>query len=100
MTQLVALPALLVLAVLVGSINAAGIWRDSFDPVRISPTRIAQLIIVFATAFAALIGLARSGGTAFSDVPPWALSVAGGGNLFYLGAKWAAARRAQAASSD
>ena len=95
MAPLLALPLVLVLALLVGAIRPVGIWRDSFDPTRTSPTRITQFVFTLAAAAAALIGLAHSGGTAFTDVPPWLFAAAGGGNLLYVGAKWTAARGSQ-----
>ena len=94
MALLLALPAFLVLALLFGAIRPTGLWRDSFDPAQTSPTRIAQFIFILAAAGAALIGLAHSGGTVFTDVPSWLATAGGGGNLAYLYAKWTAARRA------
>lgn len=99
MVPLLALPLIVVLALLVGAIRPTGLWCDSFDPTRVSPTRITQFIFALVAAAAALIGLARSGGTAFADLPPWLVAVAGGGNLIYLGAKWTAARRTTAGGS-
>ena len=85
---LVLLPGVIVLALLMGGINPAGVWRDSFDPVSHSPARVFQFIAALASVAAVLIGLGESGWTAFAPLPSWLAAAAGGGNFVYLAAKW------------
>lgn len=90
---LVFFPALLILAILIGAIRPTGLWRDSFASAEFSPARVFQFIAALVAVAAVLIGLIRSGGTAFAPLPPWLLAAAGGANAIYLGAKWNSCRR-------
>jgi len=99
------LPLLLPLAVitlgaLTGRIPAGGLWRDSFDPGQLSPVRLYQTMAMFGAAGGVLIGLAQNNFTAFAPVPDWLFAAAGGGNAAYLGAKYAALKKSQAANQN
>jgi hypothetical protein len=92
LVPVVILPLAIAAAMLTGRMSVGGLWRDSFDLQAFSVSRLYQSLAVFAVAGTTLMGLAANGATAFPPIPGWLLTLAGGGNVVYLGTKWLSSR--------
>jgi len=96
-----ALPLLLIVyGALNGRVATTGLWRDSFETSRLSPARVFQFIMTVLAAAVIIAGLAQSGWTEFASLPRWLSVTAASGNLVYLGAKFAGARRSMETGSS
>ncbi|HTR15965.1 MAG TPA: hypothetical protein VMI52_02900 [Acetobacteraceae bacterium] len=92
LAPLILLPVIVLVGLLTGAISAGGIWRDSFDTTRLSPSRILQFVLAVMAAGTILFDVVDSGATHFAPLPPWLTVTAGGGNVVYLGLKLASSR--------